>query len=622
MPGIVGIIGPSGSTEFERDAAEMGRALAHEEFYTFGSHINHELGVYTGWVALDGASPQAQAFHSEDNQISLLLSGNCWLDSETGGELRGKGHRIGNDCASWVVHLYEERGDDCIATMNGLFSGFLVDRRNGTAFLFNDRYGVERLYVHQTRDSTYFASEAKALLSVLPETRSFDPRGVADFLACGCTLEWRTLFRGVELLPGGSLWTFQQGQVRKRFYFAPSQWEALQPHPQKDFQQAFDETLARAIPRYFESKNQVAVSLTGGLDSRMIMACRLASQPLRLSYTFVGQHDATLDGQLASRIAQTCGLQHSFVRIGPDFFRDFSCLADRTVRIADGYFGITGAHEIYLNQLARQIAPVRLAGAFGGEILRGVSTFKPMPLSEGLINPDLGSSLDVSRRQLLGLKSHPVTFAAFIEIPWNIYGSPAICRSQLDFRTPYLDNDIVRLAYQTPEPLRRSSLPAINLIKRSCALAAIPTDMGLMGETTGVSRRLRNLFSKVTFKLDYLSNDGMPNLLSGLDSVHDHINSRLRIFGLHKYLHYRRWFRRELAPYVEERLADASVQTAPFWNRSFICGLAREHIAGRMNRVLEINAVLTMEAINRLLLRQAAPVPFTGERRTPIASVR
>ena len=99
--------------------------------------------------------------------------------------------------------------------LNGLFSGLLIDRRRRRAFLFNDRYGVERVYVHQTEDATYFASEAKALLRVLPATRSFDDEGVAQFLTFGCPVEGRTLFRGIRSLEGGSVWTFDGSLVPK-----------------------------------------------------------------------------------------------------------------------------------------------------------------------------------------------------------------------------------------------------------------------------------------------------------------------------------------------------------------------------------------------------------------------
>ena len=135
------------------------------------------------------------------------------MDPETRTGLRQKGHELGQTAGSWLVHLYEEEGDRFFEKLNGLFSGLLIDKRQAKAFLFNDRYGVERIYWHETKDAIFFASEAKALLRILPEQRAFDEEGVAQFLTFGCTLGGRTLFRGVHLLPGGSVWSFEKGEV-------------------------------------------------------------------------------------------------------------------------------------------------------------------------------------------------------------------------------------------------------------------------------------------------------------------------------------------------------------------------------------------------------------------------
>jgi len=116
-------------------------------------------------------------------------------------------------------------------------------------------------------------SEAKALLRVLPELRKFDQEGVSQFLTFGCTLEQRTLFRGVQLLPGASVWSFENGKCQKEIYFSPETWESQSVLPAESFAAQFQETFKGVLPRYFESQSRVGVSLTAGLDSRMIMAC-------------------------------------------------------------------------------------------------------------------------------------------------------------------------------------------------------------------------------------------------------------------------------------------------------------------------------------------------------------
>ena len=607
MRTIAGFISHGPVAEGERLVAAMVRSMDHEPFYTLGTYAVPELGFYVGWAAYEDSFAAGQVFFNEQRDLALIISGECFVDLETPSNLRRKGHQLdSND--NWLVHLYEEEGEQCFERLNGLFSGLLIDKRQGTAFLFNDRYGVERVYWHQAKETTYFASEAKALLRVLPETQAFDEAGLADFLTYGCTLEGRTLFRGIQLLPAASIWSFKHGQCRKMKYFSPETWELQSRLSTEKFQMEFQETFARVLPRYFGSQAKIGISLTGGLDTRMIMACRPDSARNVVCYTFSGESGETLDDRLAAQVAKACGLEHRLLRVGLDFFSDFGSHVDRTVYVTDGCFGATGAHEIYFNKQARQLAPIRLTGNYGSEVLRGVSTFKPIGLSPVLFNPDLNGALDSVTAPLGNGNTHPVTFAAFREIPWNLFGSLAAGRSQVGFRTPYLDNEIVALAYRTPESLRNSPLPSWRLVKaNSGLLGSIPTDRRPSPGTPQPAAALRRFFSEATFKLDYLNNEGWPDWLSPFDFVFTRVTSSLKIVGLHKYLHYRQWFRRQLADYLKDVVSSTRTQQAPFWNRRFLAKMATDHLEGRHNYVAEINAVLTLEAIERLLFGEFAP---------------
>jgi asparagine synthase (glutamine-hydrolysing) len=625
MPGIAGVISHEPVEGCERLVAAMIHSMEHEAFYTSGMFSVPELGVYAGWVTHENSFAAGQPIFDESRHITLILAGECFINPEIRTDLSRRGHNLktSND---WLVHLYEEKSEQFFEKINGLFSGLLVDNRQKKAFLFNDRYGCERIYFHQTADATYFASEAKALLSILPELRELDQNGVAQFLAFGCTLGWQTLFRGICLLPGGSLWTFENGRCNKRQYFDSRTWESLPALSPGNFESAFEETLKRILPRYFETNSKLAISLTGGLDTRMIMACRPQPAQKPVSYTFTGKEHETLDDRIAKQVANACGLEHYLLRLGNDFFSDFVSHADRAVYVTDGSFSVMGAHEIYFNSQARQLAPVRLTGVYGSEILRGVSTFRPTRLCPALINRDFGQLVSTSLREFAADHAHPIASAAFRNVPWNLFGSVAASRSQVVFRTPYLDNEIVALAFQAPESLRRSPRPALRVVQNnSKLLKAIPTDRRLECRDAGLLNRLKRSIFEASFKLDYFHNEGMPDWLLPVDPILERIDSKVRIFGHHKFLHYRSWFQRELAEYVKSVVTDARVQGAPFWNVDFLEYMAAEHIRGRKNYTLELNAVMTLEAVERLLLRghrREARSDDFGTRSVPSAAVR
>jgi asparagine synthase (glutamine-hydrolysing) len=299
------------------------------------------------------------------------------------------------------------------------------------------------------------------------------------------------------------------------------------------------------------------------------------------------------------------GIEHRVLRIGADFVSNYGMYVDKTVAATDGCFGATGAHEVYLNAKARQLAPIRLTGNFGSEVLRSMSTFKPLGLASALFQPDFAPIVASSARAIANGHGHPVTFSVFREIPTSLFGSLAAGRSQVTFRTPYLDNDIVALAYRAPAHARQSPDSALHLIGRSHAvLGRIPTDRGVVVGGNGAMHALRRLFAEVTFKLDYLHKEGLPHRLSPLDPAIDGL-SKFGVLGLHKYLPYRRWFRNELSPYIRQVLSDARTSRLPYWSRECLTSIADDHISGKRNYVREINAVMTLEAVERLLVRSA-----------------
>jgi asparagine synthase (glutamine-hydrolysing) len=177
-------------------------------------------------------------------------------------------------------------------------------------------------------------------------------------------------------------------------------------------------------------------------------------------------------------------------------------------------------------------------------------------------------------------------------------------RSQVSFRTPYLDNELVALSYQCPVSLKKSSLPTMRFVK-SCspALDRIVTDRGFISDRSGPDILCRRVFAEVTFKFDYHYNAGLPRRLAAFNPLLRLFAERTGIAGLHKFLQYGLWMRRDLAPYLRDHAAAAGAQAGRFWSGDFLKQMAENHISGRKNYSAEINAVLTLEAAERLLLR-------------------
>jgi asparagine synthase (glutamine-hydrolysing) len=566
--------------------------LQHQDLRC-GSLILPELGCYLGWVEHKD-SAAINPIRRNDGDATVVLTGEHFS-------------REGPGASSGLQALWQGRRDRFLDELNGWFSGVIVDRQKRIVQLFNDRFGVGRVYYRESGDGFFFASQAKALLAVRPETRGLDPISVGHFLGFGAVFDNRSLFANVSVLPQGSCWSIEDPRsVRKSTYFQPRTWSEQPVLESEQFYRSLRETISSVIPSYFRSSKPVGLSLTGGLDTRIVMAGMPAGLDPMPSYTYSGAYRDCYDIKIARNIAESCGQQHQVISLGPEFFRNFSMLAEETVWATDGCLDLCGTHEIHFSKQARRLSPVRLTGNYGSEVLRSVSTFKFNPPPSTLFDPAAVAATRAAGQSLADIRApHPVTFAAFQEIAWNLFGRLAAAQSQLTLRTPYLDNAVVALMYQAPAHIRDNNSISRRLIADlNPRLAAIPTDMGYEpAQRTSFPRGfVRRMYRYAQFKAEWYYNLGMPSWLARLDGTPALRATEPLFLGRHKIDHYRLWFRDQLKPYMNELLHDPRTATRPYLNRAGYDDLLRAHDGGGRNCVNELNKVATLELVNRLFI--------------------
>jgi len=480
----------------------------------------------------------------------------------------------------------------------------LLDLREQKVVLFNDRYGVNRIFYHEDASGFYFSSEAKALLKILPRTRQLNLRSLGELVSCEAVLENRSLFSGISLLPAGSSWVFSRGEpVKKKAYFKQEAWESQPELSEGDFYEKLKETWTRVLPKYFHGKQSVGLSLTGGVDSRMILAWAPRLPGTLPCYTWGGKYRDCADVKIARRTARVCRQPHNTILVAAEFLSQFHDLAEKAVYISDGTVDITGSIDLYVQRLARQIAPVRLSGVCGGEILRRLVMFKPDPPQQGLFDPDLESSFRDAAKTYAGeLQGHRLSFTSFKQAPWYMASKFTVERSQVTYRTPYFDNDLVALAYQTPAKLLHNG-PALRLIADgNPALGKIGTDRGLVFRSVpGVNRAL-HWYQEFTFKAEYAYDYRMPQWLARLDHAFAPLRLERLFVGRHKFHHFRIWYRDELSRWLKEMLLDSGARTRPYLRANSVEAMLRAHSTGQRNYAFEIHKILTLEFIQRKLI--------------------
>ena len=596
MPGIVGKVSAGSAEKTTVDVGIMVQRMRHEPFYESGSYQCDTLRAGFGWVCHKGSFSDGQPYWNEEKNICLFFSGECVGLQET----------VTPTKANSLLPLYEELGLSFLEKLNGIFSGALLDLRTNRVVLFNDRYGLGRIYYHESPDGFYFASEAKSLLAVLPGLREIEQRSLAEFYSVGCVLQNRSLFKDISLLPGGSQWTFHgDGRIERQRYFDPQAWEQQEQMDARSYTEQLTEVFSRIVPRYLQGPSAVGMSLTGGLDSRMLLAWARVDRGTLPCYTFGGPYRDSADVRIARRLAAIAGQPHTTIQVENNFFPEFSSLAEQTVYLSDGAMDVSGAVELYVNRRAREIAPVRLTGNYGSEILRSNVAFRPGRLNRALFTPEFCHLLDQAeetyRTESAGNR---LSFIAFKQVPWHHYPRLAVEQSQLTARSPFLDNDLVALAYRVPRESATSPQPLLELIAAgNSALENVGTDRALTrhGRSLPILNRVARAWQEFTAKAEYAYDYGMPRRLAQIDHRLSMFHLERLFLGRHKFYHFRIWYKQQLKGYLDA-CRDSFIQPACYRPGAGKL-LIQAHLSGRDNHTLELHKLFSVQLIERLFLR-------------------
>ena len=256
----------------------------------------------------------AQPIANEDETVWTVFNGEIFNYIELRTELQSLGHRFRTRSDTEViVHAYEEFGDRFVGRLSGQFAIALWDVRAERLLLVRDRVGIRPLFYARNKGRLLFASEAKAILAVAPETAELDRRALAQIFTFWGAVGQRSIFEGIRSLPPGCFLSVERGTERLERY-----WDWTFPSAPGRTDLSLDAAaeqlrslLTDAVREELRADVPVGAYLSGGLDSSGIaaLARRAAGSLQTFSITF---DDAEYDESGFQRqAAEYLGVKHS-----------------------------------------------------------------------------------------------------------------------------------------------------------------------------------------------------------------------------------------------------------------------------------------------------------------------
>jgi len=360
MPGIFGFICKQGGDRSANESLimKMGEIQAHTKGYELLTHAGTWFGL--GLIGLP--IPGEERFAVDQNRgLAAAFGGFIYGFQKLPANLLQPTARK----ATRLAEVYTHDAESFPEKLNGSYNAAVFDLKNKRMTISNDRLGHWQLYYLEDSERFLFAGEVKALLAYDRFTRELDIEAVYAYMNYQVHLGDTTFFKGVKRLPWAHRITFDSGKV------------VVQPW----WEWRFDHESTQTIPELVEEGHQlyqqniriqtegakhVAVPLSGGLDSRMVLAhATLAGLEPE---TFSHGPKRSLEMKLATRVAKASGVKHHrIIEIDPAWSYEY---AERYTWLTDGLinfspcvllgvterYGLPPAETAFLNGLAGRTA--------------------------------------------------------------------------------------------------------------------------------------------------------------------------------------------------------------------------------------------------------------------------
>lgn len=191
--------------------------------------------------------------------------------------------------AAILADLYRSNKlDTAIPKLDGSFAAAIFDPQKDRFVFFNDRLGTRTFFIYESSRGIIASSRPIFLLQDLSLPHRLSRQSLFEMLVFRRICSSHTLYADIEIMPGGSLWRYENQKLHRQKI-----WKLNWKSPdctRAEAPKRFTDYLVQAAKRRFGDRERSGILLSGGIDSRLVLAAaRAANKPV--SCLTIGPYD-------------------------------------------------------------------------------------------------------------------------------------------------------------------------------------------------------------------------------------------------------------------------------------------------------------------------------------------
>lgn len=364
----------------------------------------------------------------------------------------------------------------------------LVVCREDSFQVISDRFGVQKWFYWQDGNSFIVSDDLRAIVSEVNPKLSKD--NMALYALTYHFVNGKTIYDGILHNEPAQLLEFKDRKLTIGSYWSPLSL-LEQGRQEIDIKEIVD-CLGSHVDDLLAycGKDSISLSLTGGADTRNLLALMLSRGIKPHLYTY--GNPASCDCDKASKIARGLGLDHHIhdIKMNSERFREYS---SSIISWGNSLSSIHRAHRIIAVEEESKFASTMFLGTLGGEFIKGVDedyyivsdVFFDNWEKDGLGNQDImtylakksviGSSVciddlckEINREFIQGTVIQR-KLKAITHITAHLHDAQDIVLYQQAMHylfTPFLDIDYLELIFSSTFPFSNKELMPNKIIRK------------------------------------------------------------------------------------------------------------------------------------------------------------
>lgn len=516
-----------------------------------------------------------------------------------------------------ILAFYEEGRLDKLKDFNGSFAAAIYDKTEEKLTLVNDRYGLIKLFYYHDKDRFCFAPKIRPLLR-LGANKSLRKDAIIDFFLFGYLLGDKTFFEHIHQLPPASILEVSKNDMNLTKYWDYEYDGEYDARPKEELIEELGALWQRAVERRSKKDETIIIPLSGGLDSRAVLAATLRCTSKDNIITFTFGEQGSFDFEIGKMVAEKAGVRNIPLRVEKaDFERKYTTSLTDVEGMIDvtPYFPIEGYK--YMKKYGSKLRTGYMGGELMGPLIFSKVLNKKLKSEENYIEAknmifehhrlnnleDIQRLLNPAYLNTENLRSsfedtlEDITQISDKDLPnycatWLYKHENDKCTSFFVFRNknlfeiliPFLDNELIDFMLKIPPELRvNKNLYKSMLLKKYPDLFELPTktNLGLRLDAGNISLFLRRDILFLKRRSNKISSMLIKrNIFLDKDKNYIDYDDLLR-----RDKEYRNYMRRMIEK-VKER---------EYFNRDYIEEIWRLHMQGKKNYSMLFGLLVTFE---------------------------